>query len=130
MLSSLPTKLILNNPLCVVVFIHCPKISQLYKFFQMKLYRNFYNHFFIKNQKRADNASERNILRGGGGVFQEKTGGNAEGRITMGEMKRFFSLMMAVILLMCAAVPAAAPAPPSIWCAWCWARACWQVSAG
>lgn len=26
----------------------------------------------------------------------------------MGEMKRFFSLMMAVILLMCAAVPAAA----------------------
>lgn len=25
---------------------------------------------------------------------------------------------------------AAAPAPPSIWCAWCWARACWQVSAG
>ena len=25
----------------------------------------------------ADNESERNILRGGGGVFQEKTGGNA-----------------------------------------------------
>ena len=27
--------------------------------------------------KRTDNASERIVLRGGGGVFQEKTGGNA-----------------------------------------------------
>lgn len=53
-------------------------ISQLLSFnfyYKVEISLTFYIYyilFFIKSPKRTDNASERIVLRGGGGVFQEK----------------------------------------------------------